>query len=101
MLDRLVSGGLVTVLLITFLALGYARVFDAPRRVYVGIAALVVLTIIGSQFLPSDNIFRIRIADSFGFGGRVLLWTSPIIVYGSLIWWVRRKTRAKEGRDGR
>ncbi len=99
MLDRLASGGLVTVLLITFLALGYARVLNAPRRVYIGIAVLVVLTIIGSQFLPSENIFRIRIADSFGFGGRVLLWMSPIIAYGLLIWWIRRKTRAREGND--
>jgi len=100
MLDRLASGGLVTVLLITFLALGYARVLNAPRQVYIGIAVLVVLTITGSQFLPSGNIFRIRIADSFGFGGRVLLWTFPGIAYGLLIWWIRRKMRAREENDG-
>ncbi|MHA1129074.1 MAG: hypothetical protein ACTSRN_09020 [Alphaproteobacteria bacterium] len=100
MLDRLASGGLVTVLLITFLALGYARVLNAPRRVYIVIAVLVVLTIIGSQFLPTENIFRIRIADSFGFGARALLWMTPAIGYGLLIWWIRRKTRAQEGNDG-
>ena len=100
MLDRLASGGLVTVLLITLLALGYARVLDAPRRVYFGIAVLVVLTVVGSQFLPSGNIFRIRIANSFGFGGRFLLWTAPVIGYGLLIWWLRRKTRSREGNDG-
>ena len=100
MLDRLASGGLVTVLLITFLALGYARVLNAPRRVYIGIAVLVLLTIIGSQFLPSGNIFRVRIADSFGFGGRALLWMSPVFGYGLLIWWIRRKTRSREGNDG-
>ena len=100
MLDRLAFGGLVTVLLITLLALGYARVLNAPRRVYVGIAVLVGLTIIGSQFLPSGNIFRIRIADSFGFWGRFLLWMSPVIGYGLLIWWIRRKARTQEGNDG-
>ncbi|PCJ75062.1 MAG: hypothetical protein COA53_07020 [Rhodobacteraceae bacterium] len=100
MLERLASGGLVTVLLITFLALGYARVLRAPRWVYTGISMLVVVTIIGSQFLPSENIFRIRIADSFGFGGRFMLWSSPVIAYGVLIWWIRRKTRAREGNDG-
>jgi len=100
MLDRLASGGLITVLLITFLALGYARVLNAPRLVYVGIAVLFVLTIIGSQFLPSGNIFRIRIADSFSFWGRALLWSSPIAGYGLLIWWIRRKTQAREGNDG-
>ncbi|OUS05613.1 hypothetical protein A9Q96_10385 [Rhodobacterales bacterium 52_120_T64] len=100
MLDRLASGGLVTVLLITFLALGYARVLNAPRRVYIGIATLVSLTIIGSQFLPAGNIFRIRIADSFGFGVRVLLWTSPIIAYGLVIRQIRRKTRLQEENDG-
>ncbi len=98
MLDRLASGGLVTVLLITFLALGYARVLNAPRWAYIGIAASAVLVVIGSQFLPTENIFRIRIADSLGFAGRVLLWTSPVIGYGLLIWWIRRKTRAQEGK---
>ena len=100
MLDRLAFGGLVTVLLITLLALGYARVLNAPRRVYVGIAVFVGLTIIGSQLLPSGNIFRIRIADSFGFWGRFLLWMSPVIGYGLLIRWIRRKTRTQEGNDG-
>ena len=100
MLGRLASGGLATVLLITFLALGYARVLYAPRRVYIGIAVLVALTLIGSQFLPSQNIFRIRIADSFGFGGLVLLWMAPVIAYGFLIWWIRRKIRLREGNDG-
>lgn len=100
MLDRLASGGLVTVILITFLALGYARVLNAPRSVYIGIAVLVVLTIIGSQFLPQGHIFRIRIADSFGFWGRALLWVSPILAYGLIIWRIRRKTRGREGNDG-
>jgi|LGOV01.1.fsa_nt_gb hypothetical protein len=100
MLARLASGGLITVLLIMFLAMGYARVLDARRRVYIGITVLVVLTIVGSQFLPSENIFRVRIADSFGFGGRFMLWTSPVIGYGILIWWIRRKTRVREGNDG-
>ncbi len=100
MLERLASGGLVTVILIALLALGYARVLRAPRLVYTGIAVLVVLTIIGSQFLPSENVFRNKIADSFGFGGRFLLWSSPVIAYGVLIWWIRRKTRAREGKDG-
>ena len=100
MLDRLASGGLLTVLLITFLALGYARVLNAPRRVYIGIAVLVGLTIVGSQFLPSGNIFRVRIADSFGFGGRALLWLSPVIAYGLLVRWIRQKTKARERDDG-
>ena len=100
MLDRLASGGLVTVLLITFLALGYARVLDAPRQVYIGIAVLAGLIIIGSQFLPSGNIFRVRIADSFGFGGRILLWLSPVIAYGLLVRWMHRKAKARERNDG-
>ena len=98
MLDRLASGGLITVLLVVLLALGYARVLDAPRRVYFGIAVAFVLTIIGSQFLPDGHIFRTRIAGSFGFFGRILLWTSPVIAYALIIGWVRRKTRDPKGK---
>ena len=100
MLDRLASGGLVSVFFITLLALGYARVLDAPRQIYTAIAVLVALTIAGSQFLPPENIFRIRIAGSFAYAARVVLWTSPILAYGLLIWFIRRKTRAKEDTDG-
>ena len=96
MLDRLASGGLVTVLLITLLALGYARVLNAPRKVYYGIALLFVCTIIGSQFLPSGNIFRTRMSDSFASIGLTLLCVSPVLAYGLLIWWIRRKTKARE-----
>ena len=101
MLDRLASGGLVTVLLITLLALGYARVLNAPRKTYYGIALLVVFAIVGSQLLPTDNIFRTRISGSFAYIGRIMLWTSPVLAYGLLIWWIRRKTKVREENDGR
>lgn len=100
MLDRLASGGLISVLAIVLLALGYARVFDAGRRVYIGIAAVVGITLIGSQFLAPEHIFRIKIADSFAFIGRGLIWTSPILVYAFIIRWVRKKTRDQEENDG-
>ncbi|MGE4610326.1 MAG: hypothetical protein AAED33_02795 [Paracoccaceae bacterium] len=100
MLDRLASGGLVTVLLITFLLLGYARVLRAPRKVYIGIAVLAMFAVVGSQFLPQGHIFRVKIAGSFGFWGRALLWAAPVFVYGLLIRWIRKKTRRREGNDG-
>lgn len=100
MLDRLASGGLGAVILLAFLLLGYARVLRAPRLIYIGIAALAIFAIVGSQFLPQGHIFRVKIADSFGFWGRALLWSSPIIVYGLLIRWIRKKTRLREENDG-
>ena len=100
MLERLASGGLVTVLLIALLALGYARVLNAPRKIYIGIALLVGFAIIGSQFLPTDNIFRTGISGNFAYIGRILLWTSPVMAYGLLIWWIRRKTKVREENDG-
>ena len=100
MLDRLASGGLTSVILIALLALGYARVLDAPRRVYIGIGLVVLLTIIGSQFLPTGHIFRVRIAGSFAFMGRALIWVSPILAYALVIRWVRKKTRDQEENDG-
>lgn len=98
MLDRLASGGLITVIVILLMALGYARVLDAPRQVYIGIAVTLFMTIIGSQFLPEGNIFRLRIADSFGLFGRILLWVSPVIAYALLIGWIRRKAKDPEGK---
>lgn len=100
MLDRLASGGLVTVILITLLALGYTRVLRASRKIYLMVAALVVVAIVGSQFLPTGNIFRDSIAEDFTHIGIALLWISPVLVYGLLIWWIRRKVRAREGNDG-
>lgn len=97
MLDRLASGGLITVFVIMALALGYARVFDAPKRVYLGILAITFLTIAGSQFLPDESIFRRNIAGSFGFFGRILVWLSPVILYALLIRWIRKKTRGPKG----
>ena len=99
MLDRLASGGLTSVILIALLALGYARVLDAPRRVYIGIGLGVLLAIIGSQFLPAGNIFRTSIADSFAFMGRAIIWISPILAYALVIRWVRKKTRDREEND--
>ena len=100
MLNRLASGGLISVLAITLLALGYARVFNANRRVYIGIAAAVGIALIGSQFLAPEHIFRIRIADSFAFMGHVLIWASPILIYAFIIRWVRKQTRDQEGSNG-
>lgn len=96
MLDRLASGGLITVIVVVLMALGYARVLDAPRQVYIGIAAGFFMAVIGSQFLPEGNIFRMRIADSFGLFGRILLWASPVIAYALLIGWIRRKAKSPE-----
>ncbi|MEO1918308.1 MAG: hypothetical protein ABGW81_01075 [Paracoccaceae bacterium] len=100
MLDRLASGGLVAVLLIAFLLLGYARVLRAPRKVYIGIAVLAMFAVVGSQFLPQGHTFRVKIVGSFGFWGRALLWTVPVIVYGLLIRWFRKKTQLREENNG-
>lgn len=100
MLDRLASGGLFTVIPIALMALGYARVFDAPRKIYIVIAAIFALTIICSQFLPSTHIFRITVAENLLDLGKFLIWLLPVLGYGLLIRQVRKKTKAREEHDG-
>lgn len=91
MLDRLASGGIFTVVVIALLALGYARVFDAKRQVYIGIGVAVCVAILGSQLLPADNLFRMAIAGNLGFIGKVLAWSSPVLLYVLLIRAIRKK----------
>lgn len=96
MLDRLASGGLTTVFFVTLLALGYARVFRAKRPVFLTIVIAAFLTVIGSQFLSATHIFRISIHNSLVYLGWVLVWASPVMAYGTLIWWARRHTKRKQ-----
>ena len=92
MLDRLASGGIYTVAVIALMALGYARVFDAKRWIYVGISVAVLVAILCSQILPTESLFRIAIAGNLGFIGKVLAWSSPVLLYALLIRAIRRKT---------
>lgn len=98
MLDSLAAGGLFSVFVVALMALGYARVFGAKRPVYIAIAGAVFLTILGSQFLPQGHIFRASIHGSLVFGGWALLWMSPFMAYGVLIWFIRR--HVKRDQDG-
>ena len=92
MLDRLASGGIFTVIVIAMLALGYARVFDAKRRVYITIGVAVCVVVLGSQLLPAENVFRMAIAGNLGFIGKALAWSSPVLLYALLIRAIRKKT---------
>lgn len=92
MLDRLASGGIFTVIIVALLALGYARVFDAKRQVYIGIGVAVCVTILGSQILPAENLFRMTIVGNLRFIATVLAWSSPILLYALLIRAIRKKT---------
>ena len=85
MLDRLASGGIFPVIMVTLLAFGYARVFDAKRPVYFGIGIAFVAVILDSQLLPAHATFRVAIAGNLLSIGTVLVWALPFLAYGSVI----------------
>lgn len=100
MLDRLASGGIFSVIMVTLLAFGYARVFDAKRPVYIGVGIVFVAIILGSQLLPAHTTFRVAIARNLLSIGTVLVWALPFLAYGSVIYYIRRKTREREKNHG-
>lgn len=96
MLDRLASGGIITVLLITALALGYNKVLIGPKWAIKAIPALAIVVIFGALLLPEKSAFHAAIKGDLLFIFWALIWASPIIIYGVLIFFIRKKTRERE-----
>ncbi|MEO1424158.1 MAG: hypothetical protein AAFV09_13440 [Pseudomonadota bacterium] len=96
LIDTAAAGGLLTVFVVTGLALAYARVFNAGRRVMIGIVTVALLSLPASQLLPASSLFRQQIAQSLNG----LLWSAlaiaPFALYGFFILRLRRRTGADE-----
>ncbi|MGB0497250.1 MAG: GNAT family N-acetyltransferase [Rubricella sp.] len=92
MLNGLAAGGLLSVMILTGIAWGFARVFDAGRRVERAVLALGLAVLPLSQLLPAGNVFRERIADSLAAFGVVMAILAPLIGYLYLLRRIRRRS---------
>ena len=91
----LAEGGLWSVLIIAGFALAYIRAFNGRRFYYITVMALSVLTILGSQFLPDESVFRQKTAQSLSFWFWALVVLCPIAAYAWGIRYLHKVARRK------
>lgn len=91
------GGGIWTVAVGVALGFGYAKVFGAPRHVYLTILAVALGVIVSSQlFLSQTHPFYQSVQGDLIF----LFWMAylaiPVGIYTLFVRWARRKAEARD-----
>ena len=91
----LYNGGLWTVALIFGLSCGFVWALSGPRWAYKALLLLAVIAILSVFLLPDGHVFRARIVDGLHWWKWALAVAIPVIGYGLLVRWIKKKADAR------
>jgi len=83
------------VFLISAVSCGYVWALNGPRWAYKALIILALFVIFGALFLPDAHLFRIRIIEGLHWWKWALAIGIPILGYGLLVRWIKKKADAR------
>lgn len=91
----LYSGGMWTVAIIFWVSCGYVWVLDGPKWLYKVLILFAIGAILAALLLPETHVFRVRIVEGLQWWKWALAVGIPILAYGMLVRWIKKKADAR------
>lgn len=91
----LYSGGMWSVAIILGVSCGYVWALDGPKWSYKALSLLAIGVVLAAFLLPEAHVFRVRIIEGLRWWKWALAVGLPILAYGILVRWIKKKADAR------